>query len=244
MTAVDEEAGVPEFTHALRGYDRYQVDDYVQRLNEWAVEAQSRAVESERVSQTYAREVATMRQRVNELEAGPNGVPDDTLREVADRVASSLNTAVEESTQIRRRAEAQAEQRVAEANEAAAATVAAVQKAIGGLRQEVILARREARREAETILEEARTESEHVRRVVAERAETVIGEAEGEAARMISEAEQTVSRLRVERTQIVEELNSLRGAIQTLITATQPRSEETTQMMPNPDQSGPEYGHV
>lgn len=219
MTAVQDEADVPEFTHVLRGYDRYQVDDYIQRLNEWAVEAQSRAVESERISQTYAREVTAMRQRVSELEGGPDGQADDTLREAANRVASSLNTAVEESAQIRRRAEAQAERRVADANEAAPETVATVQKAVSGLRQEVILARRETRREAETVLEEARAEAEHVRRSAVERAEAVIGEAESEAARMLKAAEEAVTRLRVERTQIVEELNGLRGAIQTLISA-------------------------
>ena len=219
MTAVQDEADVPEFTHVLRGYDRYQVDDYIQRLNEWAVEAQSRAVQSERISQTYAREVTAMRQRVNELETGPNGEADDTLRDAANRIASSLNTAVEESAQIRRRAEAQAERRVADANEAATETVAAVQKAISGLRQEVILARRETRREAETVLEEARAEAEHVRRSATERAEAVIGEAEGEAARILTDVEESVARLRIERTQIVEELNGLRGAIQTLISA-------------------------
>ena len=59
----------PEFTNAVRGYDRLQVDDYVGHLVAWLDEATDRARGAERRGDALAEECAHLRARVDELES-------------------------------------------------------------------------------------------------------------------------------------------------------------------------------
>ena len=43
----DNGTGAPRFASAVRGYDRLQVDDYVERLHQWIEQADARAQQCE-----------------------------------------------------------------------------------------------------------------------------------------------------------------------------------------------------
>lgn len=235
MTTINDESVVPEFAHAVRGYDRYQVDDYIERLNEWAAGAQARALEAEGQLQAQDQEIRHLRDRVGELESERPSTPDQALKTAAERTSEIVTAAVQQADEIRRRAAADAERRLDEASLQAVAAVEAARQSVAGLAEEATQERRDARQRIDAMYDDAARHAEEVKRRATEEAETVLGDARVEAARIVSEAEtaaaetrarlederrqagEAVERLQVERKEIVGELSRLRGAIQTLI---------------------------
>jgi hypothetical protein len=97
MSMRDQEA--PEFGHALRGYDRDQVDEYVAWMRDYAIQADDRAARAE----------AALAQCRRELASSP------TTAGISERLAAMLQLATEEAAEIRARARADADVTVAEA---------------------------------------------------------------------------------------------------------------------------------
>src|SRR3979409_1738911 len=89
----------PEFATAMRGYDRLQVDDYVERLVDIATDAEERARAAE-----------------SELEFSRHTT-------VGPRVSQILELAVEEGKELRERVSAEADKIRADAHAAADAIV-------------------------------------------------------------------------------------------------------------------------
>lgn len=252
MTTLSEQSAVPEFAHAVRGYDRYQVDDYIERLNEWAGGAQARAVEAEKRCQEQAQEIRMLRERLDELEGQSPAAPDRAIKVAADRCADAVAMAIQQADEIRRRAAQDAEHRLGEASRQAAAIVEAARQSVSGLSEDAARERREARQRVEAMLEEASRKADELTRRAAGETERAAAEARGEATRIVSEAEaaaaeirartederrkagEAVQRLQKERAEIMAELNRLRGAIQTLI------SGARTATAPAPDAGGAE----
>src|SRR5688572_19797031 len=82
---------MPEFSPALRGYDRLQVDDYVGRLREYARELEERALGAEASLAGVQQELAELRRQVT-LQSGGDLPP---------RLAHILQLAKEEAEEIR-----------------------------------------------------------------------------------------------------------------------------------------------
>lgn len=235
MTTLNDESVVPEFAHAVRGYDRYQVDDYIERLDEWAAGAQARALEAEGQLRAQDQEIHHLRDRVGELESERPSTPAQALKTAAERASETVTAAVQQADEIRRRVAADAERRLDEASLQAVAVVEAARQSVAGLAEEATQERRDVRLRIDSMYDDAARHAEEVKRRATEEAETVLGDARIEAARIVSEAETTaaetrarlederrqageaVERLQVERKEIVGELSRLRGAIQTLI---------------------------
>jgi cell division septum initiation protein DivIVA len=240
VTALNEESAVqesvvPEFAHAVRGYDRYQVDDYIERLNEWATGAQARAVEAEGMAQVQADEIGLLRERLAEFEDERPTTTDHAIKVATERAAATVTVAVQQADEIRRRAAADAEHRLEEASRQAIAIVEAARQSVSGLSEEAATERRNARIRNQTLVDEAAAEAELVGRRAAEEAAALIDGARTEAARLLAEADQQaadkrgsaehdhrqategLAQLQRERTEIMGELTRLRGAIQTLI---------------------------
>ena len=101
----------PEFAPALRGYDRLQVDGYVERLREYALEVEDRAISSEAAFAELQQETGDLRRQL--AAAGGGELPQrlahilDTANEEAEEVRSRART---ESEELGRRARAAAEQ--------------------------------------------------------------------------------------------------------------------------------------
>ncbi len=235
MTTVEDESVVPEFAHAVRGYDRFQVDDYIERLNEWAAGTHSRAVEAEKTIEQQARHIEALRDRVAELEEHRLPSADEALREAAERTAEMVSAAVAQADEIRRRASADADRRLDEASRQAVDIVEAARRSVAGLSDEAARERRESRGRAQIVLDEVRHQTDGIRLEAEETARTTVAEAGAEATRIVEEAERlaadtrqrseaerasheaAVAKLLAERRDIMEELGRLRGAIQSLL---------------------------
>ena len=235
MTTIEDESVVPEFAHAVRGYDRYQVDDYIERLNEWAAGAHARALDAERTVQEQAERIQSLQDRLAETDEHRPPAVDEAIRAAATRTAEMVTAAVAQADDIRRRASADADRRLDEASRQAIAIVEAARQSVAGLTEEAATARTEARARVQTVLDDVTQQAEDLRRRADETAETAVADARAEATRLVEEAEQMaaairaqaeddrrdaadqVGRLEAERTEILSELGRLRGAIQSLL---------------------------
>jgi hypothetical protein len=100
VAEASDTGAVPRFASSLVGYDRYQVDDYVHRLLDWAADADERAAEAELRAAARDEELRDLRSRVEpepeEIQA-PGGrgqrfasEPFTELTEALDRFAGVL----------------------------------------------------------------------------------------------------------------------------------------------------------
>ena len=64
-----EESSTPRFATAVRGYDRMQVDDYVERLHQWVDQADHRAQQCEAASARATEEAEQLRRRLSSADA-------------------------------------------------------------------------------------------------------------------------------------------------------------------------------
>jgi cell division septum initiation protein DivIVA len=90
----------PEFAPALRGYDRLQVDGYVERLREYALEVEDRAISAEAALADLQQETVELRRQVAAAGGG----------ELPQRLAHILDVANEEAEDVRQRARAEADE--------------------------------------------------------------------------------------------------------------------------------------
>ena len=126
----------PEFAQALRGYDRLQVDEYVARLHEYAVELEDRALSAEQALGPVQHEHEELRHRL--AISGGGDLP--------TRLAQILDLAKEEAEAIRSNARREADELCQRAREEA-------QRAMGDIKS-----RREAAEQQVRELEHARDE--------------------------------------------------------------------------------------
>lgn len=105
MSIREQEA--PEFAHALRGYDRQQVDEYVTWMRNHALQTEDRAGRAETALAQCRRELASS----------------PTTAGISERLAAMLQLATEEAADIRARAQADSEATINEAASRAAQTV-------------------------------------------------------------------------------------------------------------------------
>ena len=151
----------PVFSGAVRGYDRAQVDAYV----DWAeTEVLVLRRENDHLLTRYAAVSADLqaaRSRlssiVRERDAAPGPAQAQALYEQAEREAAALTAAAEQ----------EAQQVLAEARTEAAARLSGVAE----MREAVTALREQTRSEATAVLEAARREAEALRREAAEERE-------------------------------------------------------------------------
>jgi len=181
-------AALPDFAMALRGYDRLQVDDYLERQQRWAADVELRLGDAEHRAEAGEAAAATLRSRLTELEAKQAEDADGPPRSIAalgDRVGQILQTAWDAGEEVRdevvstARAEAvEIERRAAERD---AESAAALDRA-GAQAAEVLAAAEQTRHEAEADAARIREEAEGTARV--------------KAAELVAEAEATAERVR------------------------------------------------
>jgi hypothetical protein len=188
---------LPDFAMALRGYDRLQVDDYLERQQRWAAEVVNRLGDAERRAEASEAAASTLRSRLADLEAKHAEDADGPPRSIAalgDRVGRILQTAWDAGEEVREevvsaaRSEAAAIERRASEREAAAA--AAVDSAHDEAR-EIVAAAETRRVEAESEAARVRDEAEGIARA---RAAELVSEAEATAERVRNDASATAER--------------------------------------------------
>lgn len=261
MSITSEQSTIPQFAHSVRGYDRFQVDEYIERLNEWAAGAHARAAEAERLAQHREREVLALQARVRDLEAERPQVPEQAIKAAAERAADAVGQALRQADQLRRRAAEEAERRLDDAARQATDIIETARASIEGLTEESLRERQEGRARVDALIAGAEEKAAEIMRRASAEAEAMMldararvseaiadGQAEADLARQRSaeehrQLEESLQRLQVERSQIVGDLGRLRGAIQALIASSPagPDLEVTRQLEqlpPGPPNAG------
>src|SRR5437773_5277693 len=93
MSALQDQA-LPEFAVAMRGYDRLQVDEYIEGLNRWLEEAQTRMGEAEARAASLETEVMNLRQRVAAMGDTKLQSGNPPLDAIATRLGQMLDDAL------------------------------------------------------------------------------------------------------------------------------------------------------
>jgi hypothetical protein len=118
----ESELNKPEFVIGLRGYDRQQVDDYIDRLGGFAAEAEERARVAERRHDAAAADAikraraaeASERERAADAERRARAAQAELERRVhttiGPRIAQIFELAVDEAKELRARAEVEADE--------------------------------------------------------------------------------------------------------------------------------------
>lgn len=149
MADDNETSGTPRFAHALLGYDRYQVEEYLGRLHEWALEAQDRAADLERQLELRDEEIRALKVLVH---GGPGA---GAGHEPADQAGAIIVNSLDELVKLRRAAAEEAERAIESARAQALEVVRnareLAEQIVGQARDE----RDQARREAERLRAEA-----------------------------------------------------------------------------------------
>jgi DivIVA domain-containing protein len=97
-----------EFATTVRGYDRTQVDSYVDTLQEWLGNATLRMEAAESDNAALREQVVLMRTRLAQLEEQVSDSPPRTIEALGDRVSRILLLAEEGATAVTADAEAEA----------------------------------------------------------------------------------------------------------------------------------------
>jgi len=97
-----------EFAVTVRGYDRAQVDSYVETLREWLGNATLRMEAAEAQNGQLREQVVLLRTRVAHLEQQVSENPPRTIEALADRVSRILVLAEEGAVAVQADSEAQA----------------------------------------------------------------------------------------------------------------------------------------
>ena len=224
------DVSTPEFTIAMRGYDRMQVDEYISRLGRWMDESQARAVEAERRVAQVERGNQDLRRRINELEEA--GTPSVALENLGGRIETMLAEAARECEEIRQRGVDEANAAVATARKTAVdivertrATVRQLEETAKEDRRLASSARDDASAEADSVASErihkADQEATQLVDEARRHAEALLSEAEHRRVRIIEAGEQhrrameeDITRLVSQRDHVLNQLTGLRSALE------------------------------
>jgi cell division septum initiation protein DivIVA len=190
MTVEETPTPAPRFATVVRGYDRLQVDDYVEHLHRWIEQADYRAQQCEVAATRANSEAEQMRRRLASVDAGTLTATPESMKALGDRVGSIMRSSFQAAKDLHRRAEDDARSRAAAAEETATQIIAeataraeelsraaedlfvqaqeALARADSVASREVDEARARAAREGEDLLERARNEARELARLTAE----------------------------------------------------------------------------
>ena len=146
----------PEFAVTVRGYDRAQVDDYVDALREWLANAGARMEAAEGEAAHLREQVLLLRTRLAQLDQQTSETPPRTIVALGDRITRILQLAEEGALAVQADAEAEAS------------------AIVGRARQEA--------EELSRVVRAKQTEAEALIAHAVDEAARVVGEAEGRAA--------------------------------------------------------------
>ena len=183
---MESKSNLPSFTVSLRGYDRVEVDEYLESMSDSLGQADEAQEENRRLEAQIAR----LNGRVKELEDHLNSDTPRTGAILGERIGILLRTAEETATDTVLRAEAEsarieeeAKQRLADAEEAARVSIARGQ-------EQARRVEASARAQASEIASEAEARATARTRQIEQWAEQVISHTRAEEARMLREQEE------------------------------------------------------
>lgn len=247
LLPLSDEQEATGFDVVLRGYDRRQVEDYVERVEVAMVDAERQHAEDGERLALLEQEVAALQSRLDDAEKRAAGLPEPASR-IGERLATMLRLAEEEAEQLvaqaRERAAASTSERTADLDrreqQVRASEAAAEQARLDAQRdaeavrsraqQEAAALQADARKAADAVMSQAREQAQALvaqaqeqadaKRQTAEEDVAILHEdARRQAGDLVTDAQRQVESLRQQRDTIAGQLQSLR---ETLSAAVQP----------------------
>jgi DivIVA domain-containing protein len=207
------------FDVVLRGYDRRQVDDYLDRVEAALNEADARHAEDAGRLAALESQVTDMHERLADAERRAAGRP-EPASVAGDRIAAMLRLAEEEAAAARAAAADDAERLVSEAQVRAGQESAKRsgeldrrEREIQTSAEQAAALRQQAQQEAEAIRARAEEEAVSTRQHAQEELRRMHEAGQLEAAAMTTEARRQVEELSRQRDGIAAQLQSLRDTL-------------------------------
>jgi cell division septum initiation protein DivIVA len=198
----NEENGTPRFASAVRGYDRMQVDDYIERLHQWIEQADYRAQQCETAAARANAEAEQFRRRLASVDAGTLTATPESMKALGDRVAKIMQASFQNAEEVRRRAE-----------DAAHATTVAAEEAATRVVEQATARSEELSRAAEELFVQAQEALAGAGAAVAAQVEEARAAAAAERKELVvrarAEAREMDERTRAEETVRREQLSAL-----------------------------------
>jgi cell division septum initiation protein DivIVA len=180
----------PEFSVTVRGYDRAQVDEYIDWIREWLGNATSRMKAAEGESAQLREQLHRLQERLGDLESERGHESPKSVAALGDRVTRILQLAEEGAAAIRAEILAEAQQTVGKAKMEAEELTRNTQQRQSEL--EGLLAR--ASEQAQQTVQQAEAKAAEVTKQAEEQANeahrTLLSEAESRAAAKEAQAEE------------------------------------------------------
>jgi DivIVA domain-containing protein len=236
------------FDVVLRGYDRRQVDDYLDRVEAALNDADARHAEDAQRLTALESQVIDMHERLADAERRAEGRP-EPAPVAGDRIAAMLRLAEEESAAIRDAAKQDAERILAEAQTEAGQETAKRtaeldrrERDIATAAEEAEATRQQAKQDADAIRNRAETEAEATRQQAQEELRRMHEAGQLEAASMTSEARRQVEDLSRQRDAIAAQLQSLRDTLAGAVGPLSNQMSAPTQAIQLPDEARTDNG--
>lgn len=109
----------PRFATVVRGYDRLQVDDYIDHLHRWIEQADYRAQQCEVAVTRSNAESEQLRRRLASVDAGTLTATPESMKALGDRVGNIMQASFQAAKDLQRRAEDEVRSRTVAAEETA-----------------------------------------------------------------------------------------------------------------------------
>jgi hypothetical protein len=216
MTVEETPTPSPRFATVVRGYDRLQVDDYVEHLHRWIEQADYRAQQCEVAATRANSEADQMRRRLASVDAGTLTATPESMKALGDRVGNIMQSSFQAAKDLHCRAEDDARARAAAAEETATQIIAeATMRAeeLSRAAEDLFVQAQEALARADSV---ASREMEEAKTRAATEGEDLLERARNEArelARRTSEEEQVrreqLAVLEEHRRRVMEEISVL-----------------------------------
>jgi DivIVA domain-containing protein len=213
---MDSKTTAPSFTVSLRGYDREEVDEYLDSLGE----ALNQVEEAEAHTRRLQAHVSKCNARIKELE---DRIRADTPKSgiaLGERIGILLNQAEETAADVVSRAETEAARIVADAEARSKKADEMVRSATARAEEQARRIDTQARGEASNIVSEAEARAAARTRQIEQWAEQVVSHTRAEEARLLREQQQAkevalaeLRDLSDQRGRAVGSLNALREAL-------------------------------
>lgn len=207
------------FDVVLRGYDRRQVDDYLDRVETALNEADARHAEDAGRLAALESQVTDMHERLADAERRAAGRP-EPAPVAGDRIAAMLRLAEDEAASMRAAATDEAERIVTDAQLRAGQESAKRSSELDRREQDIAVAseqaaalRQQAQQEADTIRSRAADDADSTRQQAQEELRRLHEAGQLEAAAMTTEARRQVEELSRQRDAIAAQLQSLRDTL-------------------------------
>jgi cell division septum initiation protein DivIVA len=214
----------PQFAVTVRGYDRMQVEDYVDTLREWLANATLRMEAAESENGHLREQVALLRSRLVQVEQLLDDGPPRTIAAMGDRVARILEITEEGAAAARADAEAEAVAIVGRARQEATDLVHGAQGRLGEMEAfiagaadraaaMVAQAEVEATERANRLQAEAETRAAGREAQASERARVLVADAEAQRQLTLARMEEEQAILRADLLRLTTERDGIRDGL-------------------------------